>query len=285
MRVVSTIEQTGLIIKSLKGYNQKIGFIPTMGAIHEGHESLMQRSVIDKCFSIVSIFLNPVQFGASEDLDKYPKPLERDLELCEKNGVSLVFAPDNKEMYPSVQDIFITSDSLAGIFCGASRPGHFRGVLTVVAKLFNIIRPDYAYFGEKDYQQSVLVKNMVRELNFKTIIKTCPTVRQKNGLALSSRNAYLNPWERKKAPCLYQSFLKAENMVKSGNINSCDQLIAFIKNYLADNISNVSIDYIDIVYDNTLERASNFARDIRVLAAVQLGKTRLIDNYRIIFDK
>ncbi len=281
MRIVRKTEKMKNIVKCLKSQNIKTGFIPTMGALHEGHLSLMDRSKKDECFSLVSIFLNPIQFGENEDLAIYPKPFERDIKLCTEHDASIIFAPDNNEMYPEKQDISIKSESFADLFCGASRPGHFKGVLIIVAKLLNIIKPDIAYFGEKDYQQAILISSMARELNFDTAIKVCPTIRDKDGLALSSRNSYLSPQDREKAPFLYKSFLRAHELIKSGKLSTRYEIIESIKKFLLEKIANIDIDYIDVVYDHTLTKAGAIDRDIRILGAVKIGNTRLIDNYRI----
>lgn len=281
MRIVKCIHQLKSIIECLKDQNIKTGFVPTMGALHEGHLSLISESDNDHCYNIVSIFLNPLQFGKNEDLDKYPKPLERDIMLCQESRVNLLFLPDTKDIYKGKEDIYIVSESLAKLFCGITRPTHFRGVLTIVAKLLNIIEPDIAYFGEKDYQQAVLIKNMVRELNFKTVIKVCRTVREESGLALSSRNSYLIENERKMAQFIYRSFKHAEELIKNKSLNKTEHIIAEIKDYLQKKIDNIIVEYVDIVYDNTLERAEYPDKDIRILCAVKINQTRLIDNYKI----
>ncbi|MDO8735135.1 MAG: pantoate--beta-alanine ligase, partial [Elusimicrobiota bacterium] len=199
MRIFLNPQKIQKFIKKIKQQNKSIGFIPTMGALHQGHISLIRRARKENDIVAVSIFVNPSQFAPHEDLKKYPRPFEKDINICKSEGVDVIFAPMLKEMYPENYLAYITVEKLSDIMCGKFRPGHFRGVATIVAKLFNIVQPDRAYFGLKDFQQSVIVKKMVTDLNFPVKIITCPIVREKDGLALSSRNVYLSYEERKKA--------------------------------------------------------------------------------------
>lgn len=281
MRVINDIARIKPIISALKNHNASIGFVPTMGALHQGHLSLMKRSFQENDYNIVSIFLNPLQFGKNEDLDKYPRPIEKDMKLCSEYNINLLFSPNTSDIYNGPNDTFIISENLSNQLCGLKRPGHFKGVLTIVAKLFNLIMPDNAYFGEKDYQQAILIKNMVKDLNIPVNIILCPTIRHSDGLAMSSRNEYLDDEDKKRASNLFGAFLKAEKLIKEKKIKKYDHLIEAVCYHLKSNIPDIIIDYIEVLYDGTLEKASVFNRDLRILSAVWIKKTRLIDNYRI----
>ena len=193
-----------------------IGFVPTMGALHEGHASLIRASVAQQDATIVSIFVNPLQFGPNEDLDRYPRTLDADVQVVQQCGADLVFAPSVREMYPQQQLAFVDVEELTAGLCGASRPGHFRGVATVVAKLFNIVQPDVAYFGQKDAQQAAVIERMVADLSFPVRVVRCPTAREADGLAMSSRNSYLSPEERQAAPILYQALQEGAQAIRAG---------------------------------------------------------------------
>lgn len=265
------------LCKERKVRGEKIGFVPTMGALHKGHISLIQRAREDCDFLVVSIFVNPTQFGAGEDFDRYPRNLEKDLTICRQEGVDAVFVPFQQEMYP---EGFSTWVEVEGILTetleGAFRPGHFRGVTTVVTKLFNIVLPDFSYFGEKDYQQALVIKKMVNELNIDTKIVLVPTVREKDGLACSSRNLYLSREEREAARVIYRSFLGAKRAIEDGE-EDASAVIALMEDLIKEE-PLVKIDYIALVNPETLEPVKKIKGRVLVALAVRIGKTRLIDN-------
>ena len=259
----------------LKKKSKIIGFVPTMGYLHQGHLSLIRKARQDCDTVVVSIFVNPLQFGPKEDFKKYPQDPKKDISLCRKY-TDILFFPNAKAMYP---DDFLTSvevKNLSNILCGASRPGHFKGVTTVVNKLFNIVLPDIAYFGQKDTQQAFIIKKMVKDLNMPIEIKALPIVREYDGLALSSRNAYLSKQERKDALALYKSLILARNLIRKGNIKPYDIINKMRKLILKTNTAK--IDYISIVNPKTLSPLKHISNDALVLLAVFIGKTRLIDN-------
>ncbi len=253
-----------------------IGLVPTMGYLHEGHLHLL-RLLRPQCdVLVISIFVNPIQFAPTEDLDKYPRDFGRDEQLCRSEKVDVIFYPDVQVMYPPPFHTFITVEKLSEGLCGASRPGHFRGVATVVAKLFHIVKPHLAIFGEKDYQQLMVIKQMVKDLNFDITILSAPIVREADGLAMSSRNKYLNPAERKAAPLLYQSLLTAKKLCQQG----CDDPVE-IKKHLGELLQKIPqgrIDYISIVDPHTLTPVDKIQGEVLVALAVYIGQTRLIDN-------
>jgi pantoate--beta-alanine ligase len=255
--------------------------VPTMGALHRGHTSLFDQARTEAGKDgdvIATIFVNPVQFGPNEDFDAYPRPLEADLEKCETHGVSAVFAPDVSEVYAADRSIMVTENRLSTSLCGASRPGHFDGVCTVVAKLFNLTRPDAAIFGEKDYQQLAVIRRLVRDLDFPVRIVAGPTVREDDGLALSSRNVYLSREQRAEAPTLARSLREVAAAIASGLITTPGNA----RQEFLDRITAASLarlDYFEIVDSTTLEPLTTFAeREPRLIAAAFFGKTRLIDN-------
>ncbi|MFN3598381.1 MAG: pantoate--beta-alanine ligase [Aquificaceae bacterium] len=267
-------------IKSLRCENRyTVGFVPTMGYLHKGHRELIRTSKIQNDITIVSIYVNPLQFGKGEDFERYPRDLERDISICEEEGVNGVFAPLDEDMYPEKPLINIEIKGLTHILEGEFRPRHFNGVCTVVLKLFNIIQPDRAYFGEKDYQQLKVVQRLVKDSSLPVEIVPVKTVREKDGLALSSRNTYLKPEERESALSLYRSFLLAEKLIKGGNkdVNSIKQaIIEFIRKY--PHVKK--IDYVEIT-DEELRPVQEAKEGDRILLAVWVGDTRLIDNWRI----
>lgn len=277
MKVIRDPQKLILTIKKRRaGKSKIIGFVPTMGALHAGHLSLIRQAVKDNNVVVVSIFVNPAQFGPKEDLKKYPRPLKNDLELCRKCGVDFVFLPDNKSMYPPGFSTFVGVEGLSDVLCGALRPGHFRGVATVVTKLLNIIRPDTLYLGQKDAQQAIIIVRMIKDLNFPVKVKIMPIVRENDGLALSSRNSFLNKKERSDAVVLSKALRLAESLVKNGQrnghviINRLKQLIAKKK--------TAKIDYISIVDLNNLRPLKKISENCLIALAVRIGKTRLIDN-------
>jgi pantoate--beta-alanine ligase len=276
MKVVETISDVRRQVNAAKSAGKRIGFVPTMGALHIGHISLIERSVAECDYTIVSIFVNPTQFGPSEDFEKYPRPIEKDLKICEDNGVDVVFAPSVSEIYPSRNLTWVEVEKLTEPLCGSFRPGHFRGVATVCAKLFNIVRPDVACFGQKDAQQAIVIKKMVADLNMPLEIVVCPTVREKSGLAVSSRNEYLSAKQRKDAAVIYKSLQRAEFLIKSGE-KDADKITGGMKTVL-NQVGELQLEYADVVDAETLEKLERIGGKVLVAVAARLGPTRLIDN-------
>ncbi|MDK2917824.1 MAG: pantoate--beta-alanine ligase [Candidatus Petromonas sp.] len=264
-------------IKTASKNAKTIGLVPTMGFLHDGHLSLIKRAREENDLVVVSIFVNPTQFGPGEDLESYPRNLERDSSLAESAGADIIFAPSVEEIYPNGYNTYVEVEGeMTKKLCGASRPGHFKGVATVVSKLFNIIAPDRAYFGQKDAQQVAVIEQIVRDLNFDIEIVSCPIVREKDGLAMSSRNIYLNEDERKDAVILSQSLFEAEKMIKNGERDPLK-----LKEFIIKNINtkpNVEIDYVEIVNSKTLEDVKEIKGDVLIALAVKIGRARLIDN-------
>jgi pantoate--beta-alanine ligase len=259
---------------------KSIGFVPTMGHLHQGHLSLIKRARQDCDEVVVSIFVNPTQFGAGEDYSRYPRDLSRDIKLCKQEGVDVVFAPSREEMYPDGYSTFVkVEEELSLTLEGSSRPGHFQGVCTILTKLFNIISPDFSYFGQKDYQQVLVVKRLVRDLNLRTQIVVLPTVREKDGLAVSSRNSYLNREERRAATILHQSLEKARQLIKEGKRDP-DLVVSRMKDVIKAE-SLAEIDYVAVVDPETLRKVERIGKEVLVAMAVKIGGTRLIDNAKI----
>ena len=254
-----------------------LGLAPTMGALHNGHLALVRRGRAENAALAVSIFVNPAQFGDGEDLSRYPRDLDRDLALLEAEGVDLVFAPPVAEIYPPGFDTWIEPGAIAARLEGAARPGHFRGVATVVTKLFNILRPDRAYFGQKDGQQAAVIRQLIRDLNLGVDLVVVPTVRDPDGLALSSRNAYLTPEQRAAAPVLYRALQRAEQLFAAG-VRDAELLRQEVRRALAAEPLIDSIDYISVAAADTLEERDILQGRAMVSAAVRFGTTRLIDN-------
>ncbi len=275
MEVITDISQIRQKVRAARFAAKVIGLVPTMGALHEGHGSLIQRAVSECDTVIVSIFVNPTQFGPDEDLARYPRTLEADVRYCEKLGADLVFAPSAEEMYPQEQLAWVHVEKVTEGLCGAHRPGHFRGVATVCAKLFNIIQPDMAYVGQKDAQQAVVIQTMVRDLNFPIEIRVCPTVRDKDGLALSSRNQYLSKAERKKALCLSQALQKCRKLIQSGQTNP-DEIRRSVLPFFDQ--PDVFLEYFELVDPQTLRPMAEIRGPVLAAAAARVGTTRLIDN-------
>jgi len=276
MVLCENIDCIRAFIKSQKNLSKTIGFVPTMGYLHQGHISLVKASKNMCDATIVSIFVNPKQFGPKEDFEKYPRDTKKDIELLEKEYVDAVFIPNVDTLYPEGFSSTINIGPMANILEGAFRPGHFDGVCTVVAKLFNIVSPDKAFFGEKDYQQLKIIQKLVKDLNFDIDIVPIPTKREEDGLAMSSRNSYLNQDERKRANSIYKFLLKAKNVFESGE-KHVDKIIELAKDMLDVDI----IDYIKIVDKDTLEEKKISSKYDRILIAVRIGKTRLIDNIEL----
>jgi len=279
MRLIKEISRMRDYSKKIKG-TRVIGFVPTMGSLHEGHLSLI-RKARQQCEEVmISIFVNPTQFGKREDHQRYPRDLSKDMKLSEKEGVDVIFAPSREEMYPQGYSTFVEiKGNLSSTLEGASRPGHFKGVATILTKLFNIINPDYSYFGEKDYQQALVVKKLAKELNLDTRILVLPTIREKDGLALSSRNSYLNKKERKAATIFYKALKRAKEWVGEGEKDS-SALVSKMRG-LIEKEPLVRIDYVAVVDPKTLEKVKEVRGEVLALLAVNIGKTRLIDNIKL----
>ncbi|HQF67606.1 MAG TPA: pantoate--beta-alanine ligase [Candidatus Cloacimonadota bacterium] len=274
MKICKTIKEMQTEV-SRRDRNKTLGFVPTMGALHEGHLSLVRLSKSNCDLSAVSIYVNPSQFGPQEDFGRYPRNLERDLALLADNGADYVFLPDNEQMYPAGYKTWVEVEGLSSILCGNSRPGHFRGVSTIVLKLVQIVKPDLMFMGMKDFQQVVVLETMLRDLNSDTRIFRCPIVRECDGLAMSSRNMYLSPEERVKALCLSQTLDMGRQMVAAGTKRAEEVILA-----AKDKIKTAGgrIDYISLVNGSTLQPQDTIDQDTRMLLAVYIGNTRLIDN-------
>ena len=276
MKIVSTIEEVRAQVKEWKKEGQSIGFVPTMGYLHEGHMSLIDAAgENDKV--VVSIFVNPMQFGPTEDLASYPRDLEHDAKLCEEHGVDLIFHPTPEEMYGDQFYSYVDMDVLTKELCGLSRPVHFRGVCTVVTKLFNIVTPDRAYFGQKDAQQFAVIKRMVKDLNMPLTITGCPIIREADGLAKSSRNTYLSIEEREAALVLSRSIFLGKEMGEKGE-RDCKKILAAMTAEI-EKEPLAKIDYVKIVDLDTMQQVEKIDRGILAAIAVYIGKTRLIDNF------
>jgi len=290
MIVIRSLRKIIPLLRKYKVRNKSIGFVPTMGALHKGHLSLIREARKENDIVVVSIFVNPVQFGPKwlwlseakprpsglEDFRRYPRPIKKDLSFCLKEGVDFVFLPKVKEMYPEGFKTYVMVEELSDVLCGKSRPGHFRGVATVVTKLLNIVGPDNAYFGQKDAQQAIIIKRMVKDLNIPARIKVMPTVRGKDGLALSSRNTYLSEKERKDALVLSRSLKLARDLIKRREKRAKKVILSMRQ--LIQRKKKAKIDYIDIVDISTLKPVKKISKNCLIALAVQIGKTRLIDN-------
>lgn len=277
MKIVETIAEVREQVKQWRKEGLTVGLVPTMGYLHEGHKSLIDRAVAENDRVVVSVFVNPMQFGPSEDLESYPRDMDRDAALCEKAGASLIFHPDPSEMYHKDFSSFVDMTTLTGGLCGKTRPIHFRGVCTVVSKLFNIVVPDKAYFGQKDAQQLAVIRHMVSDLNFGIEIVGCPIIREEDGLAKSSRNTYLSAQEREAALILSKSLAKGKEALKAGEVDA-----AKIRQIILDEIATeplAKVDYVEVVDWNTLEPVEPVKEPVLVAMAVYIGKTRLIDNF------
>ena len=274
-------EMQAFALKSCRS-GKSIALVPTMGFLHEGHLELMRQAREKADLVVVSIFVNPIQFGPNEDLDRYPRDLEGDLEKCQSVGVDIVFTPTPKELYPDNFQTAVTVSDITKALCGASRPNHFQGVTTVVSKLFNLTLPDFAFFGEKDFQQLAVIRRMVLDLNFPLEIIGVPIIRESDGLAMSSRNAYLPAKARAEAPAIYQALTYAKELFSQGNKNSAE-LCQTVTEHINKNIESESkIEYIEI-YDslNLTQIKATILTPATILIAVNLGKTRLIDNLQL----
>ncbi|NPB07906.1 MAG: pantoate--beta-alanine ligase [Aquificae bacterium] len=266
-------------IKGKKCEGKEVGFVPTMGYLHEGHRELIRLARLQNDIVVVSIFVNPTQFGEGEDYDRYPRDLERDLAVCEEEGVDVVFAPEVEEMYPHGYRTRVCVGELGRVLEGEFRPGHFDGVATVVVKLLNIVQPSRAYFGEKDYQQLKIIQQVVEDLNIPVEIVPVPIVREKDGLAASSRNVYLSEEERESARAIYRSFLLAEKMIKAGE-RDAKRIKEAMRAFIERHPHVKAIDYIEIT-DENLNPKEKVEKGDRILVAVRVGDTRLIDNWKV----
>jgi pantoate--beta-alanine ligase len=276
MKICNMIDAMRAASRDCRGAGKRLGLVPTMGALHEGHLSLV-RAAKAQCDAVAaSLFVNPLQFGPGEDLAKYPRDFERDRALLEKEGVDFLFAPGVEEMYPAGAVTYVTVESLSNKLCGRSRPGHFRGVTTVVSKLFNIVEPDRAFFGQKDAAQLAIIHQMVRDLNISVQIVACPIVREPDGLAMSSRNAYLDPQQKKSALALYRSLLEVQKRFARGEQRP-DPLIEAGRQVFTEEPA-VKLDYLEIVDPDTLDPVDDVSRGALVVVAAFVGKARLIDN-------
>lgn len=276
VHIIHSVQEMRDTTAAVRKSGKTISFVPTMGFLHEGHASLMREARLRGDVLVLSIFVNPTQFGAGEDFESYPRDLRRDSEIARECGVDIIFVPEAREMYPAGYQTWVNVDTVSLPLCGASRPGHFRGVTTVVAKLFNIVKPDSAFFGEKDYQQLTVIRRMAADLNMDVEIVGLPTVREADGLAMSSRNSYLSASDRKSSLCLSRALDAASTLYRSGEV-SVSRLREEVMRILEGEPS-VRIDYVEFRHGDTLEEIA-VADERTVLAlAVRIGNTRLIDN-------
>lgn len=277
--IATTVNDVRSQVKAWKKQGLTVGFVPTMGYLHEGHQSLIKRAVEENDRVVVSIFVNPMQFGPTEDLESYPRNLEKDSALCEATGANLIFHPEPEEMYTDGFCSYVDMSVLTEELCGLSRPIHFRGVCTVVSKLFHIVTPDRAYFGQKDAQQLAIIKRMVLDLNMDVEVIGCPIIREEDGLAKSSRNTYLSSEERQAALILSKTIKLGEDMVKQGETD-CNVILDAMKTNI-ESEPMAKIDYVKIVDSLTMQQITTIDRPILCAMAVYIGKTRLIDNFMI----
>lgn len=276
MKVVTKIAELRKLLEAERSAGKLIGFVPTMGYLHDGHVALVREAGRQCDVVVVSIFVNPIQFGPHEDFQVYPRDLQRDAKMCEREGVDYLFVPPEEEMYPSDFLAFVEVQELTEGLCGASRPGHFKGVTTVVAKLFNIARPHKAFFGKKDAQQLLVVKKLVKDFNFDLEVVGVPTVREKDGLAMSSRNRYLDPKERKAASVLFHSLSLANKKIAEGE-READKVKQAMKELLRTE-PLVTLEYLSICRTEDLKEIDKLSGDVLIALAAWVGKARLIDN-------
>ena len=277
MKVVHKINEVREIVNGWKKEGLSVGLVPTMGYLHEGHQSLIKKAVEQNDRVVVSVFVNPIQFGENEDLDSYPRDLEKDTKLCEETGANLIFNPSPEEMYPEGFCSYVDMNGLTKELCGKSRPIHFRGVMIVVSKLFNIVTPNKAYFGMKDAQQLLIIKRMVKDLSFGIEIVGCPIVREEDGLAKSSRNTYLSEDERKAALILYKTINLGKKILEEGERDSSVLLSKMKENINKEPLAK--IDYVEAVDIERIEKVDKIEGTVLVAMAIYIGKTRLIDNF------
>jgi pantoate--beta-alanine ligase len=275
MEIVREIQQVRKAVGIARSGGRKIGFVSTLGALHEGHLSLVRAARAETGFVVVSIFVNPTQFGPNEDFTRYPRRLGADAKMCEGVGADLIFAPEAKKVYAEGFVTYVVQERLTEVLCGPHRPGHFRGVTTVVAKLLNIVQPDTVYFGQKDYQQAVVIRRMVRDLDMPVEVRVMPTVREPDGLAMSSRNTYLTPAQRGRALCVFRALSEAKRRVESGE-RSASVLLDAMNAIVRPAVDKV--DYISVVHPDTLVEVDTVSQGAVAALAVWIGKTRLIDS-------
>jgi pantoate--beta-alanine ligase len=279
MELVTDISEMQSLSLSARKAGRSIGFVPTMGFLHEGHLSLIRAARAENDVVVVSIFVNPAQFGPGEDFQKYPRNLDRDKPMAEQAGTDILFCPSAEDMYPEGFSTYVEETKLSKHLCGLSRPTHFRGVTTVVLKLFNIVLPDIAYFGQKDAQQALIIKRMARDLNLLVKIKVLPIVRENDGLAMSSRNSYLSSEQRKGATVLYKALMEARRLIDSGETRA-DRIKSKMREIIAS-VKEAKIDYISIVNQDTLDDIEEMRGNVLIALAVFIGATRLIDNLEL----
>jgi len=267
------------ICEDLRSAGETIGLVPTMGAFHEGHLSLMRAACKSCSRVVVSLFVNPAQFGPGEDLEKYPRTFQQDSTLAEQIGVDFMFAPSDKSMYPSGYATYVNVERLTEVLCGAARPTHFRGVTTIVAKLFSVVRPHKAFFGQKDAQQTLVIRRMVEDLNMDIEIVELPIVREPDGLAMSSRNQYLTREERKEAVILHKSLEEARRLIENGERNA-DRIVGVMRQ-IVETAPHAQIDYIAAIDSSTLDNLNEIAGEVLIALAVRIGSARLIDNIKL----
>jgi len=283
VEIIRTVEGMKEFSQKIKESGKPIGFVPTMGYLHEGHLSLVRKAKEENDTVVTSIFVNPTQFAPTEDLDQYPRDEKGDSAKLKKEGVAAIFIPTIKEIYPTEYQTYVEVTELTKNLCGRSRPTHFRGVTTIVLKLFKIVNPDRAYFGKKDYQQFRVIEKMCRDLNFDVKIVSCPIVREKDGIAMSSRNKYLTEKERRDAIILYQALEKGKEIILNGERNS-NKIIQEMTNMIRSKKTLGKIDYVSIVDLHTLKNLHYVDRNILIAVAAYFGKVRLIDNIEVIID-
>ncbi len=276
MLVIKSIKRMQEVSRRLTKQGKTIGFVPTMGFLHRGHMSLVEKSLKENDITILSIFVNPTQFGPKEDFSKYPRDFKKDYSLSKQNNVDILFCPSADDMYQTKHLVYVGVEEMADCLCGRFRPGHFQGVTTVVAKLLNIVLPRVMYLGQKDAQQAIILTKMVSDLNFPTKVKTCPTVRENDGLAMSSRNVYLNPDERKRAAILYKSLRRAKSLIQNGE-RRADKILSATRAMIQTQ-NPTKIDYIECRNATTLGPLSRIKGNVLIAMAVWFSKTRLIDN-------
>lgn len=276
MEIVERISEVREIIAEKKKQGLSVALVPTMGYLHRGHLSLVKQAKQEGTFVVMSIFVNPLQFGPNEDFSRYPRDLEHDAKLAREAGVDLIFHPSVEEMYPQQNRTTVQVSELGNALCGLSRPGHFNGVTTVVSKLFHIVQPNRAYFGQKDYQQYLIVRQMVRDLNFPLEVISVPIVREEDGLALSSRNIFLSPEQRQEAVVLSQSLAEAETLIHQGE-HRVERIEEIIQRRITEKSSGI-VDYIEVRSAENLEKPEVINESVVIALAVKFGTTRLIDN-------
>jgi len=280
MKIITAISEMQLCSELLRKSGKSIGFVPTMGFLHEGHVSLMRTARKECDIAVVSIFVNPTQFGPNEDFERYPRDIEGDQKKCEAAGVDVLFMPLAREMYPEKPTVFVDVEGITSVLEGAIRPGHFRGVATVVAKLFHMVKPHKAYFGQKDFQQCLVIRRMVQGLNIDTDVTVLPTLRENDGLAMSSRNSYLSADERRSAAILFRALMAAQEMFKTGAAEP-ETLRSNMRDIILTE-PGMLIDYVEVADPETLAPLTAPQSRMVLLVAVRVGRTRLIDNLLLV---